>query len=175
MLILNTRIDFFRERPGMVIAELGVFKGDFSRQLLEYNPETLWMVDTWSGAMSCGDKDGRNIVNVADMADVYKVVTFEFSKPNVIVYRGASTDFLSFIEDDTLDCVYIDTTHEYEMTLHELMLSRGKVKPGGWVTGHDYNVSSVANAVNEFCELYSLTIEYLTEDGNPSFYIRNVK
>lgn len=174
---ITTRIDFFTERPGMVIAELGVFKGDFSRELMLCYPKNLILVDIWSGAMSCGDKDGHNQDYVDNMEVVYKEIIreFEFGTHNVHVMRMKSTDFLTWIDDDSLDCVYVDTTHEYEMTKDELMGSRSKVKPGGWITGHDYNVDSVARAVVEFCELYGLEIEYLSEDGNPSFYIINTK
>jgi len=172
---ITTRIDFFKERPGMVIAELGVFKGDFSRQLLECEPSMLILVDIWSGAMSCGNKDGHNQVYVDNMEVVYREIVREFTLPNVLICKDTSADFLSGLEDNSLDCVYIDTTHEYEMTREELMTSRPKVKPGGWITGHDYNVSSVARAVDEFCEIYDLEIEYLSEDGNPSFYIINTK
>jgi hypothetical protein len=172
---INTRIDFFKEHPGMIIAELGVFKGDFSRELLECSPLILWLVDTWSGAMSCGNKDGLDRVDVADMSQVYLEIVDEYSYPNVNIYRGRSTDFLFAIEDDSLDCVYIDTTHEFEMTRDELNLSRDKVKPGGWITGHDYNVSEVQTAVDSFCQLNELEINYLSKDGNPSFYIKNLK
>jgi hypothetical protein len=172
---INTRIDFFKSRPGLIIAELGVFKGDFSRELLEYFPFILWMVDTWQGQVSCGDKDGNNIDRVSDMSEVYLDILNEFDYANTSIYRGTSVDFLNAIEDDSLDCVYIDTTHEFEMTRDELMLSYDKVKPGGWITGHDYNVYEVQTAVDSFCQLNGLQINYLSKDGNPSFYIKNLK
>jgi hypothetical protein len=175
MKLINSRIDFFKDNPGMVIAELGVFKGDFTRELLECSPLVIWMVDTWSGAMSCGDKDGKNISDIFDMEAVYIELVDELCYPNVNIFRGKSIDFLTAIEDNYLDCVYIDTTHEFEMTRDELNLSLDKVKRGGWITGHDYNVIEVQTAVDSFCQLHDLKINYLSEDGNPSFYIKNLK
>jgi hypothetical protein len=61
------------------------------------------------------------------------------------------------------------------MTRDELNLSLDKVKRGGWITGHDYNVIEVQTAVDSFCQLHDLKINYLSEDGNPSFYIKNLK
>jgi hypothetical protein len=175
MKLINSRIDFFKDKPGMVIAELGVFRGDFSRELVDCKPGILWLVDIWNGEMSCGDKDGINPYYIENMEAVYNNLLNEFKDSNVNIFRGKSTDFLKAIEDDSLDCVYIDTTHEYEITRDELNLSYLKVKSGGWITGHDYNVMEVQTAADSFCQLNGLQINYLSEDGNPSFYIKNIK
>ena len=40
--------------------------------------------------------------------------------------------------------------------------------------GHDYTINmfpGVVMAVNEFCQKYNLNIEYLTEDGCPTYLI----
>ena len=71
MKTIKTRIDFFKEHPGMIMAELGVYKGEFSRELLECDPLMLYLVDIWNGSMGSGDKDGLNGSWVIDMEDVY--------------------------------------------------------------------------------------------------------
>lgn len=160
----------------MAIAELGVFTGLFSRELLTCKPEILWLVDIWEGPMSSGVNDNENdVIRIADMSKVYIDIVDEFCYPNVNIYRGRSTDFLQAIEDDSLDCVFIDTDHSFEQTRDELNLSFDKVKSGGWITGHDYNMGGVRDAVDSFCQLNGLEIEYLSKDKFVSYYIKNTK
>ena len=175
---IKTRIDFFKERPGMVIAELGVYEGDFSNELLECKPAFLWLVDIWEGACSSADKNGTNNTQNWDMFGTYlKLVDSFHYLENVCVIRGRSVDFLTRLPDDYLDCVYIDSDHSYETTIQELRLSIPKVVKGGWITGHDYVhlAPGVIQAVDEFIIETGYKIEYMSEDGCPSFYIINDK
>lgn len=162
----------------MVIAEFGVYEGDFSRELLEYaEPLNLYLVDIWTGATSSADKDGTNNTQNWDMFGTYVKLCDELHFPNITIIRGRSEDFLTRIEDDSLDCVYIDSDHSYETTIQELRLSIPKVKQGGWITGHDYVylAPGVIQAVDEFIKETGYKIEYMSEDGCPSFYIINNK
>ena len=162
----------------MVIAELGVYEGDFSRELLECKPKVLLLVDIWTGTCTSADRNGKNNTVNFDMFGTYLSLLFIFS-PNIHTHiiRGRSDDFLTRIPDDYLDCVYIDSDHSYETTIQELRLSVPKVKKGGWITGHDYVYlcPGVIQAVDEFIKETGYKIEYLSEDGCPSYYIINNK
>ena len=47
--------------PNPVIAEIGVFRGDFSLVLSKtYQPSTFYLVDPWEGLIFSGDVDGNN-------------------------------------------------------------------------------------------------------------------
>lgn len=83
-------------------------------------------------------------------------------------------DHWTFIQGDDLDpaitakldpaeIVFIDTSHLYDQTLHELNVYRWLVKPGGLILLHDTELSRpegapsrplfpVKTAINEFCE-----------------------
>lgn len=54
------------------------------------------------------------------------------------------------IPDDSLDFVFVDADHSYEAVLKDITAWRSKVKPGGWLGGHDYNrkFQGVVNAVD---------------------------
>ena len=82
---------------------------------------------------------------------------------------------MHILDNNSLDCVYIDTNHDYETVINELVLSRDKVKHNGWITGHDYNIRDVKVAVDTFCSMEGLEISILSEDGHPSYYIQNIK
>ena len=175
--MVKKRIDFFRKHPGMVVAELGVFKGDFSRQLLPYTKK-LYMVDIWAGGWNCPDKDGNGIgfyytnKELSETMNTYIDLLEEFNGKATLV-RAKSVEFLRCMPDESLDAVYIDSDHSYENTLAELWLSFDKVIPGGWICGHDYydNFPGVLQAVSEFLEETGLKIKYVTKENSPSFFI----
>ena len=62
MKILQTRNDLLKIIPkNLKIAELGVFKGDFSKLIKSIcNPLELYLVDVFQGDIGSGDKDGNN-------------------------------------------------------------------------------------------------------------------
>jgi cephalosporin hydroxylase len=51
--------------------------------------------------------------------------------------------------DDYFDYVYIDASHEYELTKADIRLWYRKIKGDGFLAGHDYNADEVRRAVNE--------------------------
>lgn len=162
----------------MVIAELGVYWAEFSRQIMSTPYSKLYLVDVWSGFASSADKDGRNNTEDWDTFGTYMRLVNEFSdKQNIQVIRGRTADFLKHLPDNYLDCVYIDSDHSYPTVIEELRLSLKKVNPGGWITGHDYVdlTPGVIQAVDEFLKETGFKMEYLTEDGCPSYFIRNEK
>ena len=74
--------------------------------------------------------------------------------------------------------MYIDADHSYEAVKKDLELCKIKTKPGGIIAGHDYNKEKfcgVVDAVNEFCLANNYYIEYMTEDGCPTYGIFNNK
>ena len=177
MKILKTRIDFFKAHPGLVMAELGVYRGEFSRELLTCKPKFLYLVDIWTGVTTSADRDGKNNSVDWDIFKTYVKLCHEFVNDPVMVIRGSSANFLESMPDNSLDCVYIDSDHSYFTVHQELELSIAKVKPGGWITGHDYVdlAPGVIRAVDEFLLKTGYKIEYMSEDGCPSYYIKNNK
>ena len=182
MKILKTREELLDLIPkGSKMAEVGVFRGEFSKLILEKCvPSTYTMVDVWEGTMSSGDKDGRKIVKIHDMEEVYEnEILPHFSKlPNVTIHRTTSdTYFQDFVEESSLDAIYIDALHTYRAVLKDLEGARKAVRNGGIIMGHDYGKKfpGVIKAVDQFCEKHGLEISYLTEDGCPSYYVVNKK
>jgi len=145
-------------------AEIGVAFGDFSREILNIcKPEKLYLIDAWEGERF---GDGINVI----------MNNFENEIKNKLVEirRGYSFDILNQFEEDSIDVVYIDTDHSYDITWKELQICSHKVKKSGFICGHDYtkyNTSSridygVYDAVNRFCVEYEYEIIYLTLESN---------
>lgn len=68
------------------------------------------------------------------------------------VIKSNSVDASTKFEDKSLDFIFIDACHEYECVLADLNAWYPKLKPGGWIAGHDYYTGhyGVERAVNEF-------------------------
>jgi hypothetical protein len=176
MKIIKNRNDLFDILgENLIIAEIGVFKGDFSKILLEkIKPKELHLIDVFSGKMCSGDKDGNNIV-WTNLEDEYTKLQNEYEKiKTVFIHKGFSYDILKQFSDEYFDLIYIDGDHSYEGVKNDLELSYLKIKNNGYICGHDYSKKmfpSVVNAVDEFCRNKNLKIEFLTEDGCPTYVI----
>lgn len=176
--ILENRNLLLEKIPkNITIAELGVFKGEFSEIIKNIaSPSLLYLVDIFEGTCCSGDKDGKNIINY-NMNRSYEDIKNKYKEQNVVIIKNTTENFLLSLNDESLDAVYIDADHSYEGVKKDLELSRKKVKKGGFIMGHDYtNVffPGVVKAVDEFCQKYNLKIKYLTKDGCPSFLIQNM-
>lgn len=164
---------------GGIIAETGVFLGEFSDVLLEEcQPTELHLIDPWTGGgYASGDKDGKALVRIDNMQRAWEFVQRRYRcDKRVRLHRQTGALALSMFCDDYFDLVYIDSDHEYDNTTIELEIAKHKVKSGGWIAGHDYHLGfGVFCAVNAFCQRNGFTIDYITDDGCPTFAIRNTK
>jgi hypothetical protein len=168
MNIIKTRTDLLGLLPkGLRIAELGVFKGDFSKEILSIcEPSKLYLVDLFEGEVSSGDKDGENTETVPDLNYHYQLLKEKYKGTNVEVIKGDTLDFLLSMPE--LDAVYIDSLHTFGQVWNELLLS-AHLK---YILGHDYDNIDVKNAVDLFCNKSGKVLTYLTEDKCPSYLIK---
>lgn len=60
------------------------------------------------------------------------------------------------IKDKSLDFVYVDGDHTFEGCLNDMELYWPKIKDGGCMAGHDYNMEEVKHAVAVFCDRYKV-------------------
>lgn len=70
------------------------------------------------------------------------------------VYGCTTVEAAPQVPDRSLDFVFVDAGHSYEAVRDDLRLWRRKVKPGGWLGGHDYHQAhpGVIRAVNDAFE-----------------------
>ncbi|MGH9430724.1 MAG: class I SAM-dependent methyltransferase [Terriglobia bacterium] len=153
-----------RVPPRSICAELGVYKGEFSAQILKTNvPRRLHLVDPWKfepspeyGRSWYGGAKGGSQEN---MDAIYDSVCLRFqseiSAGAVKIHRSPSAQVASQFPDGYFDWVYVDGNHQYEFVLRDLELYYPKVKSGGFITGDDYCVpgwwkDGVTKAVDHF-------------------------
>lgn len=176
MIFFENRNDMVRHylQPGMVGAELGVFRGDFSEVILQTSPERLDLVDIFTGMMMSADHNGNNMVTVNLDDEFIRIQKKYESNKQVRVIRSDSVSYLSELHEGELDFVYIDADHSYNGVRLDLFASLRKIKPGGYIMGHDYTPQfpGVVRAVDEFCEKIRTPISSLSKCGCPSFCIQ---
>lgn len=73
-------------------------------------------------------------------------------KDYIKIIKADTYDGSLLYEDETIDFLFIDANHTYEGVLKDLVSWYPKVKKGGMVCGHDYELywSGVVQAVDEF-------------------------
>lgn len=140
-------------------AEVGVWKGELSRDLLHFFPNLfLHMVDLWETTkdnISMHDKD-RVGSAMHDAMDAAYRNTEDFSWKRSLV-QGLSTEVASTFPDSVFDFVFIDADHFYENVMADVEAWWPKIREGGVMAGHDYNGMGdrrkgwgVKRAVDEF-------------------------
>ena len=164
------------------ILEIGVFKGDFLDYLVKNcNIGSIDAVDLFEGTSCSGDADGNNVVfydiglSYLELTEKYKDVS------NVKICKENSVKFLQNQEDDIYDIIYIDGDHSYEGVKNDLINSYSKIKNGGYIMGHDYEMNmtktnniyyfGVKQAVDEFCMNYKQNVIAKALDGCVSYCI----
>jgi hypothetical protein len=149
---------------GSVCAEIGVWKGDFSRKLLNrVQPQTLHLIDPWEfiddGGYERAAYGGKVAKGQEDMDKLFENVQERFASEIaggvVRIHRATSADAGPSFPDDYFDWVYIDANHSYEFVREDLRVYHTKVKPGGYLAGDDYGTkgwwgTGVKDAVDEF-------------------------
>ena len=90
------------------------------------------------------------------MDKIYREVIDKFKKYHQVkVLRCTSRSASKFIEDNSLDFVYVDGDHSYECVYQDLRLYYKKLRKGGILAGDDYfwgifEGMPVRRAVSEF-------------------------
>ena len=158
------------------ILEIGVFVGDFAKQILEKaQPSHLYLVDIWQGTYGSGDKDGNNHYEIENMEEIYLGLYQKYKYyNNVDVIRSTSVAFLKSCENNFFDAVYIDGDHTAQAVYNDLFYSYLKTKNGGIIMGHDYH-HGVKEAVSVFCKQLNQKVIAIADDGCPSFFINVIK
>jgi len=117
--------------------EVGSFKGEFAKEILNVWDGDLFMVDVWRGLDSTEymDASNHNIHTDAYLQAMGSIVGNEF---RATMIRCDSDTGSTLFEDNSLDFVYIDANHAYDYVKEDIELWFPKVKKGGYLLGHDY-------------------------------------
>jgi len=116
--------------------EIGVFKGEFSKNILNNWGGTLYMVDVWRplGDEYEDDSNHKNHTNAYEET----MKNIKGYEERGIMVRATSEIAADMFQDESLDFIFIDANHAYDFVVDDINLWFPKLKKGGVFSGHDY-------------------------------------
>ncbi len=142
----NRRYFLFDFPTESVCAEIGVFRGEWTRHILEVTrPKELHLIDVWWELYGDFFPDWGSYTDFGHLAtrraydDAQRIVT-QAATPatKVVTHVGDDCEILETFPDAYFDWVYLDTSHTYDDTLKELEVLSRKVRPEGFISGDDW-------------------------------------
>lgn len=132
------------------IVEFGSFHGRSTRALADNcDKARIWAVDPWNGDYPSPEGDTLAAVNTYVYPNFCQNLADHINSGRVVPHRGFS---YSFKLPYQVDMVFIDGDHRYETVLKDIDRAFELVKPGGIISGHDYDFPmwpGVKKAVDE--------------------------
>ncbi len=143
------------QKPVYSIVEIGVNQADCSRFLrLCFPLAHLYLIDPWELGSTYRASDGPITTKESVMEKAFnKVQNYFQNDSNTHILRKTSKE-ASFLVPDSIDLVFIDGNHDYDFVKEDIELWLPKVRSGGILAGHDYDLrgerfSGVKRAVDE--------------------------
>lgn len=137
-------LEWLKDIPNPVGAEVGVFAGELSRRLLNRSDLTLYLVDSWTAKHDERYAQSGDFHATLPQARqdyfcrlTHQMVSFAGSRARIV--RQDSVEAAKAIPDGSLDFVFIDADHSYEGCKADIEAWLPKIKPGGFISGHDYD------------------------------------
>lgn len=166
-------------KEGMVVAEIGVAEGNTSSIAIpivsKYNG-TYYAVDWFKGNVSVhpdnvhGYRDDEKNIESRKTQFLERINNEEYNN-NVNIVVGNSYDVASKFDDESLDICFIDAEHNYPGILRDIYAYYPKVKYGGIICGHDYEIEKV----KDVSKLADLDKETLLQDFAKSAHYGVIK
>lgn len=160
-----TRLDLLRALPkDGTVAELGVYRGGLSRGIIDIcSPKLFYMVDLWeqlNPPWPSYAEQHQNRLNVER----------DFNKSGIFIVQEDTREFLESHSDGFFDWIYLDSCHRYEHVMSEMIVAESKIKPGGYICGHDYSEKigrgAIIRAVRDFCKAHNWHVAIVTVSDN---------
>jgi hypothetical protein len=121
----------------LIGVELGVFRGNFSKIILDNWGGTLYLIDVWR---SLSNREYNDISNQQSPNEVYSKTIENISRyeNRAFMLRMSGNKAVNLFQDYSLDFIYIDANHTYESVKQDVHLWYPKIRLGGMISGHDY-------------------------------------
>lgn len=164
---LSDRESMFRSLPpGGIGTEIGVADGGFSEIIIrEAKPRLFFCIDCW--ALQSEGKYGHDPANTQHDEKYYATLRRFLFEPHVKVVKAFSLEAASLFPDGYFDFLYLDGNHLE--CYADMTAWWPKVKPNGWLMGHDYVSGGVGDYITVQADVDRWAREYgvsllLTDD-----------
>ena len=144
---------------GSTFVEVGVWKGKSASymavEIANSNKDIkFYCVDNWLGSIEHQ--------NNLELPKLFEIFTSNMSslRDYYIPIKMDSIESAKKFEDNSLEFVFIDASHEYEDVKNDISAWLPKVKNGGILAGHDYHHPPIKEAI----KYHQLKIESRTDE-----------
>jgi hypothetical protein len=157
----------------VIVAEMGVEKGlNASEMLSNMNVEKLYLIDDY--APYTDYLGGFCPPEIQE--EVYQTMFKNLNRylDKIVFITRNSVQAGKLFPDEFFDFVYIDGNHNYDSVLQDLNIWYHKIKKGGVLGGHDFDIRNidrqdVTEAVKDFTKLNELEFQVFSEGVQPRF------
>ena len=164
-------LDLFNSLEFKLGVEVGVWNGRLARFMCYMmRGAHIYGVDPWKEYTQISGL----IISQETQDENYKKAVARLANYNHDIIRESSMDAVKQFMDGELDFVYIDANHAYEYVKPDATEWAKKVRPGGIVSGHDFDFPGVEKAVREHTEENGIVPWFILDgDRSPSwFYVK---
>jgi len=119
-----------------IVVEVGAYVGTNALLMRGYFTN-IHCVDAWQMGYDSNDSASKQ-----DMSLVEKAFDENVAGTDIVKHKGLSLDVANEFEDGSIDVIYIDATHTYEGVKGDIEAWLPKLKPNGFMAGHDYETKN---------------------------------
>ena len=131
-------VDFINTHEIKIMAEIGVWRGDFACEILQHCPliTEYYLIDPWMKL-----EDWNKPLNTDDLESAYLETCskLERFKEKCIYLRGRTSDVRDNIP--MIDFAYVDGDHTLRGIAIDLLTIWPKIRDGAWIGGDDFSAS----------------------------------
>lgn len=152
-------LDRLPENKPLIGAEIGVLNGSTASKLLQARPLLYHvMIDPWcvpeKDSSYANSGDDNSIKPQEEHEEAYERVVAIANRylERTAIHRMYSHEAAEIYDDEYFDFIFIDGDHSFEGVKADIKLWLPKIKPGGFISGHDYDhpkLPGVKQAVDE--------------------------
>jgi hypothetical protein len=134
-------------RPHSKIAEIGVWRAEFSKVLTtELKPQQFFAFDIFTGHLTdWNDIPGKQVFEGLTHRAYYEREMAPFSDMLTVV-EGPNAQTLPDFADHSFDLVYVDAAHDFESVKTDTALAVEMVAESGFLVFNDYTVLDPGNS-----------------------------
>jgi len=166
-------IEYLRNLNKDIIGcEIGVLNGYNLYNILSKveNIKKVYAIDPWIEY-----QDWNSYINKNSIKDSKKIAfdILDDFKEKVQIIEKLSSEAFCFIKDQELDFIFIDGDHSREGVSKDLKNYYPKIKNNGIISGHDFQLIEVREAILEFRYANSIKSQLLFTEHNVWFWYKN--
>lgn len=127
-----------------IVCEIGSFRGVSASLFAEFCTK-LYCVDPWKSYKSNFDNISEFTIEEAEREFDERMSNYK----NIVKVKSTSLEACKNFDDHYFDLVYIDGSHAYEDVKNDIINWKSKIKPGGFISGHDFLIKDVNRAIED--------------------------